>query len=435
MLNPYIWNNLTELEKENLLARPKQLITEAKQNKVKEILAQVQSRGDAALFALEEKYDQAKLKTLLVSKQEIRAAFNKISKKSLQAITFAKQQIERYNQKVYPKQQKFQTTQGVYCARQPRPIDRVGLYVPGGTAPLLTTALMLAVPAQIAKCPLRILCSPPQKDGSIDPHILVAASLCDIKLIYKLGGAQAIAAMAYGTESVAKVDKIFGPGNSWVTQAKMQVAQASVASIDMPAGPSELMVIADDAANADWVAADLLSQAEHGLDSQVSLLTLSQTMAEYVQAAIQTLLPKLPRREIILTALKNTRVIIVESINQAIAISNQYAPEHLILQITRPNTYLKSITNAGAVFVGKWSAETLGDYVTGSNHVLPTAGFAKSYSGLSVLDFIKFIHVETITRTGLKNIGTYAETLANLEGLNAHQLAITLRLKAIEGPP
>jgi histidinol dehydrogenase len=308
-----------------------------------------------------------------------------------------------------------------------------GIYVPGGTAPLISTVLMLGVPAQMAECPLRILSTPPNQDGSISPSILFAAKLCGIQNVFKVGGAQAIAAMAYGTQTIPKVDKIFGPGNSWVTQAKMQVSQDAFGSaIDMPAGPSEVMIIADDESNCDYVAADLLSQAEHGPDSQVLLITLSESFAIKTRQALIRQLAMLPRMQIAKQALENSSMIIVSTLEEAIEISNAYAPEHLILQIRNAKKYIPIIKNAGSVFIGPWTPETLGDYVTGANHVLPTNGYARSYSGLSVLDFMKFISFQTVTQQGLANIGPYAEKLAALEGLSAHKNAVSLRLKENE---
>ena len=297
---------------------------------------------------------------------------------------------------------------------------------------MISTTLMLGVPAQIANIPTRILCTPPNANGEIDPRILYAAKLCGIKRIFKVGGAQAIAAMAFGTESIPKVNKIFGPGNSWVTEAKKIVAEdADGAMIDMPAGPSELMVIADDQANPAYVAADLLSQAEHGPDSQVILISLSEKFAEQTARALTAQITGLSRQKIIEESLRYCRFIVVDCVEDALVISNRYAPEHLMLQVKDPSQYTPEIKNAGSVFLGEWTPETVGDYVTGSNHVLPTNGYARSYSGLSVLDFIKFINFQKVTKDGLINIGAYAAKFAAMEKLDGHQQAVLIRLEEV----
>jgi histidinol dehydrogenase len=429
MMKIYFWENLNKIEQQKILERPELSVNETIKKTTKEIIEQIRLNGDNELIALTKKYDGAQLKNLQVSADEFDAAETLINVDARQAIDFAKTQIESYHQSQLPKIQKININEGVSCERQPRPIERVGLYIPGGSAPLVSTVLMLAIPAKIANCPLRVLCTPPNQQSKIDPHLLVAAKLCGIQYVYKVGGAQAIAAMAYGTESIPKVDKIFGPGNAWVTQAKMMVAQDPAgASIDMPAGPSELMVIADDNANHEYVAADLLSQAEHGANSQVMLITFSEQFATKVKNSVQLQLEVLPRKEIAKKSLMQSRIIVVNSIEQAISISNNYAPEHLILQIALPQNYVSYIKNAGAVFLGPWSPETIGDYVSGSNHVLPTYGYARSVSGLSVTDFMKFISFQMVTKNGLKEIGGFAERLAELEGLHAHKNAVTLRL-------
>lgn len=423
------WNALDTTEQKAALLRPV-VDTKAFNKQVAALIQQVQEEGDLALFALTAKYDHASLLTLAVSEEERVLAKQKVSPTDLAAIQFAYDRIHTYHQPQIPVAHVTETIPGVHCTRQPRPIQRVGLYVPAGSAPLVSSVLMQGVPAQLAACPVRILATPPHPAGEIDPRLLVAAELCGITHIFKVGGAQAIAAMAYGTESVPKVDKIFGPGNPWVTQAKLRVSQDPAgAAIDMPAGPSEVMVIADDAANPAFVAADLLSQAEHGPDSQVILVTLSRDVAQQVARALQTQLEQLTRRAIAEQSLQHARCIIVEDMQKAIAVSNAYAPEHLILQVEDAAQYVSSIHNAGAVFVGKWTPETVGDYVTGSNHVLPTAGYARTWSGLSVLDFMKWISVQEVTQAGLQKIGPYAETLAAIEGLDAHKNAVSLRLK------
>lgn len=427
----HTWNQLSEKEKQSLLQRPILLNDKKILSATQNIIDRVKSEGDQALLSLTQQFDHASLSEnrIHVSKKEIKKAQQLIDKETFKAIRFAYQQIKKYHQS----QKKFktpvlQTQAGVYCERQQRPIDRVGLYVPGGSAPLVSTVLMLAIPAQLAQCPLTVLCTPPDRNGEINPYLIMAAQLCGIEKIYKVGGAQAIAAMAYGTESIPKVDKIFGPGNVWVTQAKLIVSQDSQgASIDLPAGPSEVMIIADNEANPNYVAADLLSQAEHGPDSQVILLALSKKYVAKVEQAIEDQLQKLPRHEIIEKALKQSQMIIVEDIEQAIAINNQYAPEHLVLQIKNPKRYTSRIKNAGSVFLGPWSAVTLGDYITGSNHVLPTGGFARCYSGLSVLDFMKFVNFQRVTQEGLKKIASAAIQLAKIENMSAHGQAVAVR--------
>lgn len=427
----YNWNDLSTCKKKDILLRPFQMETKNIKDQVTNIINQVKQGGDNTLIKLTERYDQVALTNLKVTAEELTKADKAVSFNAKETIAFAKRQIEANHILQLPKSQIVETCEGVVCERQSRPIECIGLYIPGGSAPLVSTVLMLGVPAEIAGCTVRILCTPPNSKGEIDPHLLVAARLCGIQSIYKIGGAQAIAAMAYGTETIPKVDKIFGPGNRWVTQAKMQIfADPQGAGIDMPAGPSELMVIADENANSEFIAADLLSQAEHGVDSQVMLVTLSEQFALKVESEVKKQLQKLPRRDIATQSLANSRVIIANNISEAIEISNAYAPEHLILQVDEADKYMSNITNAGAVFLGKWTPETVGDYVTGSNHVLPTYGYARHYSGLSVIDFMKFISFQRVTRQGLERIGHYAEALSDIEGLTAHKQAVSLRLNA-----
>jgi histidinol dehydrogenase len=318
---------------------------------------------------------------------------------------------------------------GVICERVSHAIEAVGLYVPAGTAPLPSAAIMLAVPAAIAGCPSRVLCSPPRPDGSLDPGVLVAASRAGVTDIYKAGGAQAVAALAYGTESVPKVDKIFGPGNAWVTCAKTLVSgDPDGAAIDMPAGPSEVLVIADADASPEFVAADLLAQAEHGTDSQVVLVTTSSQLAAAVSSELRSQLATLSRAAIAESALENSRIIIVDDLASAVEVNNRYAPEHLILQVTEPREMLPAIRNAGSVFVGRWTPESVGDYCSGTNHVLPTYGFAKTYSGLGVDHFMRHMTIQELSREGLGNLGDSVMTLAGLEGLDAHAAAVSRRL-------
>jgi histidinol dehydrogenase len=319
------------------------------------------------------------------------------------------------------------------CEQIYRPIEAVGLYVPAGTAPLPSAAIMLAVPARIAGCTTRVICSPPRKDGSVDPAVLVAAQRCGVTRVFKVGGAQAIAALAYGTNGIPKVDKLFGPGNSWVTAAKILVANdAEGAALDLPAGPSEVLVLADDTARAEFVAADLLAQAEHSVDAQVVLVTTSSALATAVVAELNSQMARLSRGGTLAQAIDHARIIVVPDLTTALGVSNLYAPEHLILQIRDPRSVLPRIKNAGAIFVGQFTPETMGDYCTGANHVLPTYGFARAFSGLSLPDFMKRMTVQELTADGLRDLGPTAVTIANMEGLDAHANAVTVRLAAIQ---
>lgn len=426
------WNQLSDEQKAAYLTRPAENNI-ATTDTVKSIIDQVKQTGDSALLALAEQYDQVSLNTLRVSKPEMNDAMNAISDEMLSAIKTAVSRITSYQQACQPSPVTVDTKDGIYCQRLPRPIDRVGLYVPGGSAPLISTVLMLAIPAQLAGCQTRVLCSPPNRYGLMDPHILVSASLCGITDIYKVGGAQAIAAMAYGTECIPRVNKIFGPGNAWVTEAKRQVSQdPGGASIDCPAGPSEVMVIADQYANAAFVAADLLSQAEHGIDSQVILVSDDIGLISAIQTHVQRQLSTLSRQSIAAQSLTHSRMILVDSLDTAIEISNQYAPEHLILQVQNADLMVPDITNVGAVFIGPWTPETMGDYITGANHVLPTYGYANRYSGLSINDFMRYISVQQVTQQGLRSLGPTAMTLAACEGLSAHKNAVAIRLTQLE---
>ena len=326
-----------------------------------------------------------------------------------------------------------ETVTGVLCERISRPVQAVGLYVPAGSAPLPSTAIMLAVPARIAGCPVRILCTPPTAEGRADPAVVIAAQMCGIEDIFKVGGAQAIAALAYGTETIPKVDKIFGPGNAWVTAAKNVVSSDPAgAAQDMPAGPSEVMVIADATANPEFVAYDLLSQAEHGPDSQAILVCTDAGLAEAVDRAIERALPKLSRRAIIEDSLQHGAFIVVTDTAEAVRVANQYASEHLIIQIINPRQIIDSIKNAGSIFIGPWAPESVGDYCSGTNHVLPTYGYARNYSGLSVADFQKQLTVQELTRDGLIELAPTVRTLAQLEGLDAHAQAVAVRLESTE---
>jgi len=427
------WNQLTREEQSSLLTRPTSSTSEELQAKTRAILKDVQDRGDQALLDMTERFDKVKLDALAVPPAQIRAALEAVSQETRAALEMARDNIERFHRQQIPKRIEIPTMAGIRCYREPRAIERVGFYIPGGSAPLPSTVLMLGVPAMIAGNPIRILCTPPQPNGEIDPIVLAAAALCGIDRVFRVGGAQAIAAMAFGTESIPKVDKIFGPGNAWVTEAKLQVASnPSGAAIDMPAGPSEVLVIADDDANPKFVAADLLSQAEHGPDSQVILITTSESQAKACLGAVDRLLETLPRRDIAVQALLNSRCILAPDLKTAIKISDAYAPEHLILQVFEPEVWARTLQNAGSVFLGQWSPESVGDYASGTNHVLPTYGHARALSGLSLESFIKQITFQHLSREGLAAIGPTVEHLARLEGLEAHRIAVSIRLRPEE---
>jgi histidinol dehydrogenase len=435
-MNRIDWNTLAPAERDAALARPVLAQSATLAADVARLIEQVRADGDATLRALTRRFDGVELGELQVSAEEFDAAEAGLADELKIAINAARQRIETFHRAAMMQPVAIDTAPGVRCERVLRAIDRVGLYVPAGSAPLPSTALMVGVPAQIAGCAQIVLCSPPRKDGRVDPAVLYAARRCGIDTVFKLGGAQAIAAMAYGTGSVPKCDKLFGPGNAWVTEAKQQVAQdAAGAAIDMPAGPSELLVIADADADPGFVAADLLSQAEHGPDSQVILVTDSAAQRDAVLVAIAQQLQQLPRRETAALALQSSRAILVDSLAQAMQVSNHYAPEHLILQVRDPRGLLDDVRNAGSVFLGAWTPESVGDYCSGTNHVLPTYGHARAYSGVSVASFQKAITVQELTRAGLTEIGPCAMTLARAEGLGAHERAVSLRLEALGALP
>lgn len=430
-MNILNWNKLSDTKRRSLLMRPVAKNTELSQQ-VKSILFQVKKEGDNALLELTKKYDNAKLDNILVTDNEFKNAENSVQNNILNSIETAISRIENYQRKCLQKEITVDTNDGIICRKIPTPIERVGLYVPGGTAPLISTLIMLSIPAKIAGCPTRVLCTPPNTEGKINPILLTAAKLCGIDTVCKIGGAQAIAAMAYGTESVPKVNKLYGPGNTWVTQAKQLVAQdPDGAAIDMPAGPSEVLVIADETAKPEFIASDLLSQAEHGEDSQVIFLTQSEKIAQDVVNCIESQLETLSRKEIIRKSLNNSRIILVNDLTQAFEISNQYAPEHLIVQLKNAENYIELIRNAGAVFLGEWTPESMGDYINGSNHVLPTYGYADRFSGLSVADFMKYISFQSVSKEGLQALGPMAMQLAEIEGLDAHKKAVDIRLNCL----
>jgi histidinol dehydrogenase len=432
------WRSASLEQREQALARPASSNSAELIAQVQRILEQVAADRDDALRALTRRYDGCELADFEVSAAEIAAAGASLSDELKTAIEDSRRRIERFHRETRPQPIALSTAPGVMCERLPLPIVRVGLYVPAGSAPLPSTALMLCIPARLAGCREIILCTPPRPDGNVDPAVLFAAHACGVTRIYKLGGAQAIAAMAYGTQSMPRCDKLFGPGNAYVTAAKTLVSQAPGGpAIDMPAGPSEVLVVADAIADAEFVAADLLSQAEHGPDSQTLLVTPSEALADTVDEALQELLEDLPRAAQANLALRHGRTILVKDLDQAIVVSNAYAPEHLILNVADPRRLLLSVDNAGSVFLGRYTPESLGDYTSGTNHVLPTYGHARTLSGLSVQSFQKLVTVQEASAEGLKAIGPTAITLAQAEGLTAHALAVQLRLRAIasEGRP
>lgn len=421
------WNTLNTEQQQAALRRPAQGMQNLSAQ-VADILQTVKEQGDQALRDYTQRFDKIVLQQLAISVDAIRSENLCVDAEVKQALQLAAKRIESYQSACLPKEIIVDSKDGIVCKRRPVAIDAVGLYVPGGSAPLLSTLLMLAIPAKIAGCPVSVLCTPPNQNGQVDPALMLAAKICGIKTIYTIGGAQAIAAMAYGTETIPKVNKIFGPGNAWVTEAKTQVARESTA-IDMPAGPSEILVIADRFANPDFVAADLLSQAEHGPDSQVVLVTDSEQLVGQVLQSIERQIARLSRQSIAAQSLANSVAIVTETMEQAIAVSNGYAPEHLSLQLNNADDYLNQITNAGAVFVGAWTPETMGDYLNGSNHVLPTYACANRMSGLSVGDFMKYISIQTVSKQALENYGPAAMCLAAAEGLDAHKNAVQIRLE------
>jgi histidinol dehydrogenase len=429
-MNRLTWSQLDAGAQAQALQRPVQAVAGRTRESVAALIAAVRAGGDAALREITLRFDGVAPESFEVSEAEFASAEQAVSAELRQAMTDAAARIRTFHQAGMSQGYAVETAPGVRCERVVRPIGRVGLYVPAGSAPLPSTALMLGVPAQLAGCREVVLCTPPRKDGSADPAVLVAARLTGVHRVFKLGGAQAIAAMAYGTDSVPACDKLFGPGNSFVTEAKQQVAQDGAAAIDMPAGPSEVLVIADAGANPAFVAADLLSQAEHGPDSQVLLLTDDAAMLERVATEVQVQLARLSRADIAAQALQASQLIRVDSLEQAFQISNRYAPEHLILALREPRAWLEQVEAAGSVFLGDYTPEALGDYCSGTNHVLPTAGAARAYSGVSVASFQNLISVQSATAQGIAAIGGCARVLARAEGLDAHENAVTLRMEA-----
>lgn len=400
-------------------------------DQVKNTLDEVRHHGDAALRNFTRKFDKVEVDALEVTKEEIAEAIKMVSTELKEAIEMARRNIWKFHSEQQREYTEIQTSPGVYCWQKAVPIEKIGLYVPGGSAPLFSTVLMLGIPAQIAECKEVILCSPPASDGKINPAVLYAAHVAGIHRIFRVGGAQAIAAMAYGTESIPKVYKIFGPGNQYVTAAKQLVSLSDVA-IDMPAGPSEVLIIADETANPAYVASDLLSQAEHGADSQVLLVTTTENLIEKTLEQIEIQIEKLPRKETARKALDNSRIILVKNLDEAIAVTNEYAPEHLIISTRSYMVVAEHIVNAGSVFLGNMSPESAGDYVSGTNHTLPTHGFSKAYSGVNLDSFLKKITFQQLTSEGLTNLSNAIILMAENEGLQAHANAVKLRIEKSE---
>lgn len=413
-----------------LLKRPTNSYEDIEQT-VASIFKEIQVKGDVAVSKYSTLFDGINLKSFEVSKEEIAEAIAQIPSELKSAISLAKSNIERFHEAQKTEKIEVETTKGVFCWKEKRAIQKIGLYIPGGSAPLFSTVLMLAIPAKIASCQEITLCSPPDKSGKINPAILYAASLCGVTKILKIGGIQAIATMTFGTETIDKVYKIFGPGNQFVTVAKQFSTKFGVA-IDMPAGPSELLVFADDSANPSFVAADLLSQAEHGSDSQVILVSTSQQIIDAVSVEIEKQITVLPRFEIAKKAIANSKLILVETDEIALELINKYAPEHFIICSKNEDFFINGIQNAGSVFIGNYAPESAGDYASGTNHTLPTNGFAKNYEGVNLDSFLKSMTFQKITSEGIQNIGKAIEIMAEAEGLQAHKNAVTLRLNELQ---
>jgi len=415
----------------DIIARPRLDLSQLNAT-VASVLADVKKRGDEAVKEYETKFDKAELSSLAVTEQEMDEAENLISNDLKDAIILAHHNIKVFHISQRFVGQKIKTQEGVTCWQKSVAIEKVGLYIPGGTAPLFSTVLMLATPAKIAGCQEIVLCTPPNKEGKVNPAILYAARVAGVHKIFKAGGVQAIGAMAYGTESVPKVFKIFGPGNQYVMAAKQQVSLEDVA-IDMPAGPSEVCVLADETANATFVAADLLSQAEHGIDSQVLLITTSESKLNEVQQEVEKQLEALPRKALASKALENSNYVLVNSVDEMISLSNAYAPEHLILQVSNYEQLAERVVNAGSVFLGQYACESAGDYASGTNHTLPTHGYATAYNGVNLDSYCRKITFQHLTEEGIRHIGRAVELMAEAEQLDAHKNAMTLRIKAVNG--
>lgn len=435
MLALHTWSGLDAAARTALLRRPSQDNAASLARDVEAIITAVRARGDDALADYTARFDRVTLGSVRVTDAEFAAAEAALPASAHAALDRAIDNVRRFHEAQRLPPLSLETAPGVRCERIEVPLEAVGLYVPAGSAPLPSAAIMTAVPASIAGCPTRVLCTPPRPDGAADPAVLVAARRAGVHEVFKVGGAQAIAAMAYGTRTIPKVDKICGPGNAWVTAAKLAVARdPEGAALDLPAGPSEVLVIADDSARPAFVAADLLAQAEHDPAAQVILVTPSRPLADAVIVEVSHQQARLSRRTITERALEASRVILVRDLAEALEVSNAYAPEHLILELDDARAWLKHVRAAGSVFLGHWSPESIGDYCSGTNHVLPTYGYARAFSGLSVGDFMRRITVQELTPAGLKDLGPVAQTLAGLEGLDAHAAAVTVRLAEIGSP-
>ena len=425
------WGALNETEREEILRRPAVMAGDRIKAVVEGILEAVRERGDEALREFSAKFDRTEVKDFRVSAEEVDAAVARLPEDFMAALKTAAANIEKFHSAEVLEPVTVETMPGVVCQQVTRPIGAVGLYIPGGTAPLFSTVLMLAVPAAIAGCPEVVMCTPPGKDGRVNPAVLWTARLCGVEKVFRVGGIQAIAGMTFGTESIPAVCKLFGPGNGYVMAAK-QLAQRFGVAIDMPAGPSEVLVVADGGARADFVAADLLSQAEHGPDSQVVLLTDRKDFPERVLAELERQLAELPRRDIAEKALSHSRIIVLESIERCLEFSNAYAPEHLILSVRQSEKYARAVENAGSVFLGNYSPESAGDYASGTNHTLPTSAYARAYSGVNVDAFVKKITFQKVTPSALQALGPVIQAMAQAEQLDAHSRAVTIRLNALK---
>ena len=428
----FVWKNLSDEVRESALERPQTISVASLIAGVQEILADVRQNGDEAVKRFTKKFDGVVVNALEFPASDLKAAWDALPPSDQAVIERARRNIKLFHEAQIQGPIEVETEPGVLCQRISRAIETAGLYVPGGTAPLVSTLLMLAVPAQVAGVQNRIVVTPPGKDGSVNKTILAAAYRCNVSRLFVVGGAQAIAALAYGTESIPKCDKIFGPGNSWVAAAKSSVAQEPGGpAIDLPAGPSEAMVVADESANPVFVASDLLSQAEHDTVAQVVCVATSLKVAKNIELEIETQVTDLPREKIARESLKHGRMVIAEDRASIIDIINRYAPEHLIVQLRDPDTYVGAIRNAGSIFLGPWTPESVGDYASGTNHTLPTNGAARAYSGITLESFLKYTSVQKLTKQGLKRLGPAVERLAEMEGLDAHKRAVSLRLETL----
>ena len=430
-MKTFIWKDMDEAAREDALSRPVGLSDPALMESVRNIMSAVKAGGDKAVLDYTAKFDGVGLKALRVPEEELKAAWDTLPEDEKNAINTARKNIKKFHQAQIPQDIEVETTKGVICRREARAIETAGLYVPGGTAPLVSTLLMLAIPAKVAGVRHRIVATPPGKDDKINSAILAAAYRCKVTDVFACGGAQAIAALAYGTESIPRCDKIFGPGNAYVATAKSLAAQeAGGPAIDMPAGPSEAMVVANEDANPVFVASDLLSQAEHDTLAQVMCVATDIKTADKIKAELDKQIETLPRKDIAKAAMAQSRMIIADTRATVVDIINRYAPEHLILQIKKPKTLVPAIRNAGSIFLGPWTPESVGDYASGTNHTLPTYGAARAYSGVTLESFIKYISIQKLSRKGLERLGPTVEKLAEMEGLEAHRRAVSLRLES-----